>query len=403
MLRYLIKLLLFITIIIVCPSLECQNLYTVIRSNNKIEIKFNECWYFTKIAIPVCSAIIWGDDKSHNVAVIEFENEKHIISSKPGEKYLEYNDSTKAVSSIFLTSINLSSENITECLPLFKAASSKTQEIEDSLLMISQRENEFLLQNRCFSCHRLIPAALVFRTAYKKGFNIREKEINKLTEKFSALQKDNGSFYFEREPVYGVNTTTVTAAFIASLFSDISNIDFLKIGLKAKNYLNSTHKDNEIIPPDFIFEPFFNYETTSILFEIIFQKNLYLKDSQHQKDSNDRANNLLKHISFVNDKGFNNKLILLCGIPYSYRLSPDEIPIITAELNKYLAQPQSKISIISKILSLFVLKKISPKEPLHPIFLIKGKNVNKDYEIWNCLKEIIYNTPKYLNGNYDDK
>ena len=398
-----ISLLLFIIVISICSSVKSQSLYKITRESNKIKIEFTNNWYFTKIAIPVCSQKIWGDTESHNIAILEFENEKHIISSKFGDKYLEYNESTKSTNSLTLTSINQSSEKTEECLPIFKAASSKTKEIEDSILMISQKENDFLLKNQCFSCHRLIPAALVVNTAYKKGFKINESEINRLTEQLSKFQKENGSYYFEKEPVYGKNTTTLSAAFTASLLSDLSLKDFLTIGTKAKAYLNTTHRPNEAIPSDFIFEPFFNNETTSLLFEILFQKYLYLKDNQHHSDSNIRVNQLLKQISSLKDLDYSYKILLLCGIPYSYQVTSNEFYNTINELKGHILSIKSRISSIIGILSLFVLKKISPKDSLAPIIVIKDINFNQDFIIWNCLMEIIYNDPKYLDGNYDEK
>lgn len=407
MIKLHIKIQIFIISFIfcfVCNSSECQNLYRITHTDKYSQIKFADSWYFNKIAIPVHSFKIWGDNDSHNIAVIEFEDEKHIISSKPGEKYLEFNDNTKAINSFKLTSISSSSDGIEECLPLFRAASSKTKEIEDNLLLITNNENDFLSKNQCFSCHRMIPTAILFKTAYEKGFNINETETQKLIDSFSKLQKEEGSFYFEKEPIYGIKTTTLSAAFISSLFSEISRLNFLKLGNKAKKFLSNTHKGNEIIMADFIFEPFFNNETTSLLFEIIFQKTLYLKDSENQKDSNERANQLFKQSLTVKDTEFNKKILLLFGIPYSYQITSQELTAILTELNNHISLAQSKISTISGILSLFVLKKLSPKQPLPPIFFIEKKNFsNKDLIIWNCLQEVLYNSPNYLNGTYDEK
>ena len=405
MLKLYIKIVIISFIIcFACNSTDCQNLYRITQTDKNTIIKFNNSWYFNKIAIPVHSFKIWGDNDSHNIAIIEFENEKHIISSKPGEKYLEFNENTKAVSSLTLTSINSSEEKTEECLPFFKAASSKTKEIEDNLLLISNNENDFIMKNQCFSCHRMIPAAILFKTAYAKGFSINEIETNKLINNFSKLQREDGSFYFEKEPIYGIKTTTLSAAFISSLLSDISQINFLLLGRKAKQYLNNTHKGNESIIPDFIFEPYFNNETTSLLFEIVFQKNLYLKDSENQKDSNNRVNQLFNLCLSNKETDFNKKILLLCGIPYSYQITPQEFTNLLQELKKHLSLSQSKISTISGLLSLFVLKKLSPKEPLSPILFIDKKNFNpKDIIIWDCLKEILYNNPNYLNGTYDDK
>ena len=407
MIKQQIKLQIFIISFIICflcNSSECQNLYRVTLTDKYSQIKFDNSWHFSKIAIPVHSFKIWGDNDSHNIAVIEFENEKHIISSKSGEKYLEFNENTKAINSLKLTSINSSKESTEECLPIFIAASSKTKEIEDNLLLISNNENDFISKNQCFSCHRMIPAAFLFKTAYAKGFNINETETQKLIDNFSKLQKEDGSFYFEKEPIYGIKTTTVSAAFISSLFSDISKSSFLQLGRKAKQYLNNTHKENESIMPDFIFEPYFNNETTSLLFEIIFQKNLYLKDMENQKDSNERANQLFKLCLSFKETEFNKKILLMCGLPYSYQITSQEFANNLTELKKHVNHSQSKISSISGLLSLFVIKKLSPKEPLPPILFIDNKNFsNKDIIIWNCLKEILYNSPNYLNGTYDEQ
>jgi hypothetical protein len=389
--------------IFTCNLLGSQNLYKIIIKDNKTQIKFYDKWNFKKIAIPVHSSKIWGDNKSHNIAVIEIDNEKHIISSKPNEKYLEYTEKTKAINSITLTSINCSSEEIAENLPLFQASSSKTKEIEDNLLLISQEQNDFITKNKCFSCHSMIPAAIAINTAYNQGFAINTNEIDKLLRNISSLQKDNGAFYFEKEPIYGIKTTTLSAAFISSLLSDISTDNFLRIGNKAKQYLSLIHKKNEIIESDFNFEPFFNNETTLLLFEILFQKKMYLKDREINKDSNDRVNELYQITLKYKNIDFNKKILLLCGIPYSFQIKPNELSTITAELNNHINNSRSKISSISELLSLFVLKKVSPKQPISPIISINTKNFEKEFKIWNCLKDIIYNSPNYLDGHYDDK
>ena len=399
--KKLILIIIFSIVIFICDSLKSQNLYKITINNNKTLIEFNDKWYFSKIAIPVHSLKIWGDNKSHNIAIIEFDKEKHIISSTPGANYLEFNDVTKAISSFTIIPINYSSEESKECLPIFKASSYKTKEIEDNLLLISQKENDFIVKNKCFSCHRLIPAAFALNIAHAEGYNIKKAEINKLIDNFSALQNENGSFYFSQEPIYGIKTTTVSASFIAALLSDISTINFLKIGKKAKEFLNNTHKNNEIIQMDFNFEPFFNNETTSLLFEIIFQKNLYLKDSLNNQDSNIRANNLLKEAMQLKNIDINKKILLLCGIPYTWQISPKDIS--SYRFYNYIKSSESKISSITSILNLFVLKKVSPKQELPPIISIKDTNFNKDLIIWNCLKELLYNKPKYLDGSYDEK
>ena len=216
MYRLSINILVLIAILI-CNPLESQNLYTITIKGNKTQIKFYDKWNFKKIAIPVHSQKIWGDDKNHNIAVIEIDNEKHIISSKQNEQYLEYTEKTKAINSFTLTSINTSLEEIAESLPIFKASSSKTKEIEDNILLISNEQNDFITKNKCFSCHSMIPAAIVIKTAYDQGFDINTNEIDKLLKNISLLQKDNGAFYFESEPIYGIKTTTLSAAFISSL------------------------------------------------------------------------------------------------------------------------------------------------------------------------------------------
>jgi hypothetical protein len=397
-----INILLLIAIF-TCNSLWSQNLYKIVFKDNKTQIKFYDKWNFKKIAIPVHSPKIWGDNKSHNIAVIEIDNEKHIISSKPNEKYLEFTERTKAINFFTLTSINCSSEEIEEKLPLFQASFAKTKEIEDNLQLISQEQNDFITKNKCFSCHSMIPTAIAINTAYNQGFDINTNEIDKLLRNISSLQKDNGAFYFEKEPIYGIKTTTLSAVFISSLLSEIATNNFLRIGNKAKQYLNSIHKKNECIESDFNYEPFFNNETTMLLFEILFQKKMYLKDREINKDSNDRVNELYQ-ISLKHEKiDYNKKLLLLCGIPYSFQIKPNELSTIKAELNTHINQAKSKISSISELLSLFVLKKLSPKQQISPIISINSKNFDKEFKIWNCLKDIIYNNPKYLDGQYDDK
>jgi hypothetical protein len=384
-------------------SAYAQNLYKITKDGNNIILDFNNNWYFSKIAIPVRSIKIWKDNFAHNAAIIQLGNEKHVLSSKPNEKYLEYNELTFPIDKITLTSINISSESVEECLPIFKATSSKTKFIEDNLLLISERENDFIKNNKCFSCHSLIPAALAFNTAYIKGYHLESMNVNKLMANFSSLQREDGSFYFENQPIYGINSTTLSAAFIASLFSDMATPDFIKIGIKINKFIKLTHKPNEVIRADFIFEPFFNNETTSLLFEVVFQKILYLKDFENQKESFDRSIELLSMLPETENLEFNKKLLLFCGIPYSKQLTAKERKELIPELQKHFEMPYSKISEISRLLSLYLYKKINTNEKLPLILSEKESDLNKTSIIWNCFKEIMYNSPQYLDGSYDER
>ena len=384
-------------------SAYAQNLYKITKDGNNIILDFNDNWYFSKIAIPVRSFKIWKDNFAHNAAIIQLGNEKHVLSSKSNEKYLEYNELTLPIDKITLTSINTSSERVEECLPIFKATSSKTKFIEDNLLLISERENDFIKNNKCFSCHSLIPTALAFNTAYIKGYHLESMNVNKLMANFSSLQREDGSFYFENQPIYGINSTTLSAAFIASLFSDMATPDFIKIGIKINKFIKLTHKPNEVIRADFIFEPFFNNETTSLLFEVVFQKILYLKDFENQKESYERSKELLALLPETENLEFNKKLLLFCGIPYSKQLTYEERKELIPELQKHFEMPYSKISEISRLLSLYLYKKINSNESLPLILSEKESDLNKTSIIWNCFKEIMYNSPQYLDGSYDEK
>mgnify|MGYP003484452819 FL=1 len=130
---------------------------------------------------------------------------------------------------------------------------------------------------------------------------------------------------------------------------------------------------------------------------------MYLKDSEINKDSNNRVNELYKIILKYENIDFNKKILLLCGIPYSYQIKPNEHSTIITELNSHINNSKSKISSISETLSLFVLKKVSPKHLISPISSINTHKFDNDLKIWNCLKDIICNSPKYLDGHYDDK
>ena len=77
------KILVFLAfLVLLCRPTSSESLYKISRNNGKITISFNENWTFNDILIPVCSSKIWGDNKVHNVAIIEFNNEKHILSAK---------------------------------------------------------------------------------------------------------------------------------------------------------------------------------------------------------------------------------------------------------------------------------------------------------------------------------
>lgn len=398
-----LKYLLLLIFIMFSNLSNGQPLYKINRENDKTELIFNEKWFFSKILIPVCSEKIWGDDKAHNIAVITIDTEKHILSSKFGERFLQYIEPTKAINKIVLKSINSTSERIEKMLPYFKATSEKTKQIEDNLLIISVNERRKIEKNKCFSCHSLIPAALTFKTAKYNGFNLEKSEVLELINDFSALQNKEGSFYFESEPIYGKNTTTLAALCISALFSDISQESFFTIANKARNYLNSIQTKNEPVKSDFIFEPFFNSETTSLLFEIIFLKNLYLKMKIKSDKLNERINELLNIVLNTKEIMFDKKLLLLCGIPYSYQINPLEKKGLIKELQEKLQESSSK-NVITKLLCFYVYNKISSNKHFSKIIDSYYNSFdNKNYFIWNCLEEIICYNPKYLDGIYDEK
>ncbi len=396
--KLIIILLLFL--IIFCPQTKGEKIYRIIRNNNKITIKFNDSWRFKKISIPVCSNKIWGDDKTHNVAILEFNNEKHILSSKQGETYLQYLEETKVINSFTLTSINTSFEKIAESLPKFEATISKTKEIEDELLLMSNKEISNIKKNKCFSCHTLIPVALTLKTAKSKGFNIENSKVEELFDSISEVQKDNGSFFFESQPIYGVRTTTLSCSYIISLLADFSPQKFLKIGEKISDYFVVTHKSDGIIQPDFIFKPFFNEVTTSILFEIIFRKTLYL-NQRNNEEANKKSNYLLNLAVQYKNIDFINKLILLTGIPYSYQFKPGERARILEELKQNFVLPKGQLTAKLRILILYTFNRIAPDDSLPPMMSF-DKLKNNELFIWNCLEKVLYNSPNYLNGSYDE-
>ena len=396
------KILVFLAfLILLWQQADCENLYKISRNNGKISFSFNETWIFNDILIPVCSSKIWGDNKAHNVAIIEFNNEKHIISAKQGEKYLLFLEDTKPINSFILTSISNSFEQIEESLPIFRASQAKTKEIEDELLLASNNELELIKKNKCFSCHTLIPVALSLKTAKDKGFNIDNKKVEELFDSISELQKENGSFYFETEPTYGERTTTLSSAYIISLLSDFSNDKFVNIGEKIYLYLRKIEKNDDIIEPDFIFKPFFNNETTPILFESIFLKTFYLNTRAVKEEANKRANSLLKIAVAKKEYSFIDKLILLSGVPYSYQFTSNKRKELLEELKRGFELPKGRISTITHLLSLYVSKKIAPDMNLPS--KTSQNNYDNNLLLWKSLEKVLYNTPKYLNGPYDEK
>lgn len=396
------KILVFLAfLVLLCRPTSSESLYKISRNNGKITISFNENWTFNDILIPVCSSKIWGDNKVHNVAIIEFNNEKHILSAKQGDKYLLFLEDTKPINSFILTSINNSSEQIEEASLIFRATQAKTKEIEDELLVASNNELERIRKNKCFSCHTLIPVALSLKTAKDKGFNIDSKKVEELFDSISELQKENGSFYFETEPTYGERITTLSCAYILSLLSDFSNDKFVNIGEKIYLYLGKIEKNDEIIEPDFVFKPFFNDETTPILFESIFLKTFYLNTKAVKEEANIRANSLLKIAVAKKEYTFIDKLILLSGVPYSYQFVSNKREELIEELKRGFELPKGKISTITRLLSLYVSKKIAPDMNLPS--KISQNNYDNNLLLWKSLEKVLYNTPKYLNGPYDEK
>ena len=396
------KLFLLLFAFMLCLTGYGENLYTIKHSSNKIKLVFQEHWYFSEIRIPVYSPSFWGNELSHNIAVMEIGSEKHVLSRKEKSDYLFFIESAPNIdtNTITVTSINSSTEAAPEQSPYFKAVQSQTKHIEDNLLLIIKKENSDIMNNNCFSCHSLIPTALVINTAQAKGFQIDKTVINNLFISLTNLQNKDGSFFFEKEPCYGKTSTTLSAAYILALLSDNMPTTFVKTGEKINKYLKAIISDtNNKIKADFIFEPFFTSETTALLHEIVFQKSMYLKDNTQYQYCNERANNLLKQTIKHKNDTFIKKLPLLTGIPYSYQLPPNERTAITEEIKSHI-QIQSKISEAIRALCLYIYNKISPFQEQQPIFHDLEKEENSAKNIWKCFEKVLYNNPKYLDGNY---
>ncbi len=398
----IIILALFFSIIF-CITVYGEKLYSIERNSKNIKLLFDEYWCFSEIKIPVFSPSFWGDNLSHNIAVLEIGPDKHILSRNGNSDYLIFSESEQNTNKLTITSINSYSDPTPEQSLFFKAIHSQTKYIEDNLLLIVEKENKKINSNNCFSCHSLIPAAMAIKSAQTKGFSIDKTLINNLFISITNLQNNDGSFYFDSQPCYGKISTTLSTAYILALLSDNMPTTFITTGEKINDFLKTISPDNNSkVKADFIFEPFFNHETTSLLHEIIFQKYMYLKNNSQNQHCNERANNLLKQSNSHKNDPFIKKLLLLSGVPYSYQLPPDERTLIIKEIKNHLESPQNKTSEILRMLCLYVITKIAPYQKLPSPFYNSEYEENNVNNIWKCFEKILYNSPRYLNGSYDE-
>lgn len=400
------KNLLFIFSLLLISSIShCEESYKIERIDDKIKLNFNKSWYFTKISIPVRSFAFWGDDKVHNVAAIDLNGEKHIISADSKNKFLEYSELTPEIDKISITSINSYHSNVEsqEQKPEFVGVLAQTKHIEDKILLLGKEENLKFERNKCFSCHSLLPYVLLTNLAEQKGFSVDKDENQKILLNIAKIQNSEGFFYFKQQPEYGKNTTTLAALFISSMLSHFSTPDFIEISNKAESFIKNIQKEREPIETDFIFEPLFNGTTTSIFFETVFQQTFYLSNPDGKNYAHIRAVELLESILNSKNLDFQSRMLLFTGIPYSFQLKGTERAKLIEELKEYLESNSEKSSEILKLLSLYVYSKLLPNQTLPIIPLKTSIKTNSSQELWNCFKEILYNKPKHINGNYDEK
>ena len=397
-----LKTILFVFLFFTALCQICQSgeIFSIKKEGAKINLEFDNKWYFKKIMIPARSLSLWGDNLTHSIILLEFEEEKHILSLGQDSCFLIYSNPTVAINRISISSLKTITDIVKEGFPQFDAVEEKTKQIEDNILLITHQQKDFIIKNNCFSCHSLIPTALAINVATYKKYKIDETAVKGLISEMTSLICKDGSFYFPQEPSYGQNSTTLSGAYILALLADYAPSAFLATGSKIKSFLKGITPNTVPIRADFIFAPLFIENATAILHEIIFQKSMYLKDSANNDSCNSRAMELLKSIK-KNGLSLNQKILLLSGIPYSYQIDPKERKKTIEELQNFLKPTYNKkIDKKEQIISFYILNRIAPnisipKVPTKPI-------KNNSEIIWNCLEEVLYNKPKYLNGSYDE-
>lgn len=401
---------LLISLLISIP-LKSENIYKVEFYENKIKLIFNENWYFTRISIPSVSDKIWGNNCRYNAAIIEFNGKKHIISCSDKQSYMELNLPTDSIKEITLTPLSFSetssnNSNPAETRsPIFTATQEKTKFIEDKLLNISQNELNKITQNNCFSCHTAIPLAMAINTARRKGYNIPLENGEKLLNKIKNIQNRDGSFYFNNHPSYGKITPTLVAGFIAATLADFAPDAFLSVANNISSYINNYFHIYPESKSDFLYEPLFNSTTTSILFESVFQQIYYIKSHTPNEEIQNRLKQLNQETVSLKNLDIKSKLILYSGIPYSYQISSNEKDTIIKELTDFYKNETNSKPLSLKVLCMLILQRISPdleRVKQEGITQLSTMKDTKDSDIWKCIEEMLYNTPKYLNGCYDE-
>lgn len=394
-----IILILIITLLATISNAFADSLYSIDRNQSKISLNFKDRWRFSRISIPMHSFKFWGNNDTHNAAIIIIGNEKHIVYSKNGSKYLDYLEKTMPTNCITIVSLNTSSDETEETAPYFTAVLEETQKIETEIDTILNNETDRLNKNRCFSCHTAIPTATVIKEAQNKGFKINKESVTALLNQYSQFQNENGSFYFEQEPTYGVKTTTLSGVFIISLLSDFMRKTFEKVAIKAMNYLSVPATSTTPICSDFIFEPFFNDTTTPILFESMILKELYLMNPVLYKNYHQRMTNLSDYASKLQEEQFLHMLVVYCGIPYCYQLKPEIRNDFINKLVNHIETSKNIRQETSKALCTAILSHYFPTQLPEQQKIDYEINSDSYLIIWKCLEEILYNSPKYIDGN----
>lgn len=366
--------------------------FTKTFQSNNILLTFNLPIRLNKLIIPPQNQSIWQTGQSCICAVAIIDNIKRISSIGASNTELIFDFGKSDIKQILIKPLVFSKKPIKSDYSDLAIEGISTQKatLQDNLDSYAQKIIDFQKNNKCFSCHAMIPFAAACEEADFKGLEIPKEKISVLLEQISSFQQADGSYEFRSDPEYGKITTTLSAAFIASTlgkFATQPNPVIQKIFKQLPLWQN---KDGSL-KNDFTYLPIFSRHVTSSFLEAKFISNILYNNSVNQNEMflYDRLGWLQSWArKNVNLESPSNLLFFL-GIPYFLQLTQEEKSEIypkLLELKKskaYEKLPEIKI-ITNFLLNKYFNYKITNNDSVN----WKSQPDSKTY--WKLLEESLF-------------
>lgn len=363
------------------------------RHEKHTELIFHEETAVARLELPTISATLWGPGNECRAATIRFNDRRLFSSAHPDAKTLEFFLNEELVERITLIPAFVTpTDQLISPEPIITGKKGAIKKIENKLTELSQKTLAFQQQQRCFSCHQIVPLTLAIKEAARNDLTVPLNEIELLGESLSAMQNNDGSFFFAKQPEYGKIATSLCAgAFLAenAMFDRRMLVSLEKLTQRFPEWLD----DESDMKSDFYFRPLFIGKITSAAFEASIAAAMYYFRPQITQTPLDetlrqRLVRLAQRFRFSSANTTWQNLIATIGLPHTGQLANSQKQALIDQTRTFLQQDALARRIDVKAIAALFLARMNDKKALQQIKPPQGSGLLSD-ELWLCLIQIL--------------